>query len=166
MAKTHRHNTALVYVFVSAVMCGNIAQRVNSLCFIQRSIKSYSISFLLVCIQSLSDTNRLWQTLTDFLSLSLTNRLRTPVYIYMWLNLLERQHVSTDAHSQTQYGKERALTSYSRAPSLINSQRLLGRHTEVSRQPRGTPTFHIRHPGFHERATRPSPKYRGLLGMR
>ena len=43
--------------------------------------------------------------------------------------------------------RNRALTSYSRAPSLINSQCLLGRHTEVSRQPRGTPTFHIRQPG-------------------
>jgi len=52
-------------------------------------------------------TVRHQQTLTDpdRLSLSLTNRLRVPVY--MWLNLLERQHVSTDAHSQTQYGKER-----------------------------------------------------------
>ena len=40
-----------------------------------------------------------------------------------------------------------ALTSYSGAPSLINSQRLLGRQAEVSRQPKGTPTFHIRQPG-------------------
>jgi len=51
--------TAIVYMSVSAVMCGNIAQRVNSLCFIQRSIKSYSISLFLVRTQSLTDTNRL-----------------------------------------------------------------------------------------------------------
>jgi len=80
----------------SAVMCGNVAQRVNSLCFIQRSIKTYSISLFLALTQSLTDTNRLTNPdrlgLFLSLSLSLTNRLRTPVY--MWLNL-NRQHTST-----------------------------------------------------------------------
>ena len=56
----------------SAVMCGNVAQRVNSLCFIQCSIKSYSISLFLVRIQSISDTNSapLWLSLrlTDSVS--------------------------------------------------------------------------------------------------
>jgi len=53
------HITAL-FMCLSLLLCmWEYSSKVNSLCFIQRSIKSYSISFLLVCIQSLSDTNRL-----------------------------------------------------------------------------------------------------------
>ena len=148
--------TALVYVSVSAVMCGNIAQGVNSLCFIQRSIKSYSISLFLVRTQSLTDTNKLWQTLTDSLSLSDSLTLWITDSVPRYICGSTSWSISTSA--QTHIAKPNmvrngALTSYSRAPSLINSQHLLGRHTEVSRQPRGTPTFHIRHPGFPERAT-------------
>ena len=59
----------------NTVRVRNKTQRVNSLCFIQRSIKSYSISLFLMRIQSPTDTNRLSS------SLSMTNKLRIPVYM-------------------------------------------------------------------------------------
>ena len=139
----------------NTVRVRNITQRVNSLCFSLRSLlfhtvhsKSDNCHAALLSFSLISHPFSLSLAVhTPTLSLfdSLTNRLRIPVYICgstSW---------SVSSSAQTFIAKPNmvrngALTSYSRAPSLINSQRLLGRHTEVSRQPRGTPTFHIRHP--------------------
>jgi len=134
----------------NTVRVRNVAQRVNSLCFSLRSLlfhtvrrKSHNchaalLSFSLISHPSLS-------VLLCTHRLSLTNRLRIPVYIYVSTSW----SVSTSAQTliaKPNMVRNGALTSYSRAPSLINSQRLLGRHTEVSRQHSTTPTFHIRHP--------------------
>ena len=101
-------------------------------------ILHHCFSYVYSQCQTPTDSDPLW--------LSLTNRLCIPVYICGSTS----RSVSTSAQTfiaKPNMVRNGALTSYSGAPSLINSQHLLGKHIEVSRQPRGTPTFHIRQPG-------------------
>ena len=94
----------------NTVWVRNKTQRVNSLCFIQRLIKSYSISLFLMRIQSPTDTNRLSS------SLSMTNN-----SVSRYICVSEPEPSAQTLIAKPNMVRNGALTNYSRAPSLINS---------------------------------------------